>query len=464
MAAQRAKVAVVVVRSANGLMTNAGIKYAGISISVIIPVFNEASHLKQNLQRLFASFDGLTSVEVIICDGGSTDHSVKIASQFLCQVTTSPPGRAQQMNVASKLAVGDWLLFLHADTALPVNWTNQLNNSLQWGFFPVQLSGQHWFYRVIEKAINLRSRLSSIGTGDQALFFKRTLFTSIQGFPSIPIMEDISICKKVRQAHKPCIAPDPVVTSSRRWEKNGIVKTIVLMWWLRFAYCLGVEPTRLHQIYYPNFLSTSKEPKENPMPVIQIFAKPPVEGKVKTRLIPDIGASKATRIFRYCLTYTLDLLRSSHCNYQIWLSEETQDRLFQQETYHLQQGIGLGDRMLFALKRALSDKSNNKVILIGSDCLDLNQQHFDQALAALDTNDIVLLPTFDGGFALIGCRVIDPLLFNHVEWSTSHVLQQTIDNAKLLNYQVHLLKIVRDIDTFSDLSHYPELLSIIDPP
>ncbi len=197
------------------------------------------------------------------------------------------------------------------------------------------------------------------------------------------------------------------------------------------------------------------------MPVIQIFAKPPVEGKVKTRLIPYIGACNATRVFRHCLTYTLDLLRASHCNYQIWLSEETQDVVFQQETYRLQQGNDLGDRMLFALETALSAQPSDKVVLIGSDCLDLHQTHFDQALAALDSNDIVLLPTFDGGFALIGCRVIDPLLFNQVEWSSSRVLQQTIDNAKLLNYQVHLLEMVRDIDTLSDLGHYPELLSMI---
>jgi rSAM/selenodomain-associated transferase 2/rSAM/selenodomain-associated transferase 1 len=431
-----------------------GVEHAEISISVIIPVFNEASRLKQNLQRLYASFAGLASIEVIICDGGSTDHSVQIASQFPCQITTSKPGRSYQMNAASQLAAGDWLLFLHADTTLPTDWISQLFDSPQWGFFPVQLSGQHWIFRVIEKAINLRSRLSSIGTGDQALFFKRTLFTSLQGFPYIPIMEDIGICKKARKKHKPSIATDSVVTSSRRWEKNGITKTIVLMWRLRFSYWLGVDPARLHQLYYP--------PIDMPIPVIQIFAKPPVEGNVKTRLIPDIGTSNATLVFRHCLSYALNLLRSSHCDYQIWLSEETQDGIFQQEPYILQQGIGLGDRMLFALETALSDKPNNKVILIGSDCLDLKQSHFDLAITALDTNDIVLLPTFDGGFVLIGCRVIDPLLFIHVEWSSSRVLDQTIANAKLLNYQVHLLEMVRDIDTMADLSHYPELLSIVD--
>lgn len=242
MAAQLVKAVVAVVRSAN---------YTGVSISVIIPVFNEASNLKQNLQRLFASFEGDSSVEVIVCDGGSTDHSIQIASQFPCQVTTSSPGRALQMNTVSELATGEWLLFLHADTSLPVDWVSQLDNDFQWGFFPIQLSGKHWFFRIIETAINIRSRLSSIGTGDQALFFRRVFFTSLQGFPLIPIMEDISICNKARQIHKPSISAKPVITSSRRWEQNGIIKTIILMWGLRLAYWLGVSPIRLHKIYYP---------------------------------------------------------------------------------------------------------------------------------------------------------------------------------------------------------------------
>jgi rSAM/selenodomain-associated transferase 1 len=129
---------------------------------------------------------------------------------------------------------------------------------------------------------------------------------------------------------------------------------------------------------------------------------------------------------------------------------------------YTQQGLGLGARMLFAIESQLSLQPGETVVLIGSDCLDLNQNHFDLAFIALATNDIVLLPTFDGGFALIGCRVIDPLLFANVEWSTSQVLAKTLANAKKLNYQVHLLEMVRDIDTLSDLGHYSELLSIID--
>ena len=224
---------------------------ARISVSIIIPVFNEASHLKQNLQRLYASFNGMPLVEVIICDGGSTDNSVLIAQQFPCQITTSKPGRAQQMNTASELACGDWLLFLHADSQLPARWLEQLDNNYQWGFFPVKLSGEHRLLRIIETTINLRSRFSRVATGDQALFFQRPFFSLLQGFPLIPIMEDIAMSKKARRIDKPRVALNPVVTSSRRWEKNGIVKTITLMWGLRLAYWLGVNPIRLHQIYYP---------------------------------------------------------------------------------------------------------------------------------------------------------------------------------------------------------------------
>lgn len=200
------------------------------------------------------------------------------------------------------------------------------------------------------------------------------------------------------------------------------------------------------------------------MPVIQIFAKPPVEGKVKTRLIPDIGIDKATKVFRHCLNYTINRVSTSNIDHHLWLSEASDDSIFWRMPRYLQQGVDLGARMLFAIESQLSLQPDKKVVLIGSDCLDLNQNHFDQAFSALTTNDIVLLPTFDGGFALIGCRVIDRSLFDNVEWSSSQVLQQTIDNADRLKYQVHLLETVRDIDTLSDLGHYPELLCLIEKP
>jgi len=199
------------------------------------------------------------------------------------------------------------------------------------------------------------------------------------------------------------------------------------------------------------------------MALIQIFAKPPVEGNVKTRLIADLGVSVATDIYRYCLGYTLNLVRQSGFDYQIWLSEESSDTIFQGEAYQLQRGAGLGSRMLQAIDQSLerSESGIRKVILIGSDCLDLTVDHFRQAIDALGNHDIVLLPTLDGGFALIACRKIDPQLFSEVKWGGSRVFEQTLGNARTLDYRVSILETIRDIDTLQDVNHYAELKSLV---
>jgi rSAM/selenodomain-associated transferase 1 len=199
------------------------------------------------------------------------------------------------------------------------------------------------------------------------------------------------------------------------------------------------------------------------MPVIQIFAKPPVEGKVKTRLINDIGAAKATKIYQFCLEYTLSLVKNTPYQFELWLTEETTDSFFGGQHYKLQKGKDLGARMHNAINTVLtkSPKSNGYPILIGTDCLDLTESHLEQAVAALDSNDLVLLPALDGGFALIGCRKIDSRLFNHIKWSSEVVLKQLLDNAQTLKYQVHLLESVRDVDTLLDLNQYAELKYIL---
>lgn len=203
--------------------------------------------------------------------------------------------------------------------------------------------------------------------------------------------------------------------------------------------------------------------KNLPVPVIQLFAKPPVAGRVKTRLIPDLGQSLATDIYRYCLDYALRLVRETTIDYQIWLSEDSHDSLFAGESYYLQQGADLGSRMLSAIQSHLQRETTeaSAVILIGSDCLDLTHAHLQQAIDSLYSHDMVLLPTFDGGYALIGCRRIDAKLFADIDWGQNKVLQQTLENAHSLNYQVSVLETVRDIDTLQDVNHYAELRSLI---
>ena len=193
---------------------------------------------------------------------------------------------------------------------------------------------------------------------------------------------------------------------------------------------------------------------------VGIFARPPVSGKVKTRLIPDLGATKATQIYRHCLKHALQVCRNSGLGHQLFLTDQSDDEIFQGEDYLLQQEGDLGMRMFRALEVMLT--SSKGAIIVGSDCIDLTRRHLHQAAKALDSHELVLLPAEDGGYALIGCSQVDIKLFNNVQWGSEQVLEQTLTNANKLNYRTCLLETVRDIDTLHDLKHYPDLLALID--
>jgi len=220
-------------------------------LSIIIPVLNEADCLDQSLARLFALPWVTSHCEVIICDGGSRDDSLAIAATYRCRIVQSEAGRALQMNRGAHAALGRQLLFLHADSALPTDLDEDFPFAASWGFFRLRLNDRAPVFRMIESAINLRSCLTRVAGGDQGLFFERSFFETLDAFPQIPLMEDIAICKSARRLIKPVIVDSPVRSSSRRWHNNGVIKTIVLMWSLRLAYWLGVNPARLHRIYYP---------------------------------------------------------------------------------------------------------------------------------------------------------------------------------------------------------------------
>jgi rSAM/selenodomain-associated transferase 2 len=157
------------------------------------------------------------------------------------------------MNAGARLATGDVLLFLHADTVLPMDADRLVGEALgagrAWGRFDVRLSGLGRALRVIEALINLRSCLSGIATGDQALFVRREAFERAGGFPDIALMEDVALSRRLKSYGRPACVHVPVVTSSRRWEEGGVVRTVLLMWWLRLAYWIGVDPARLARWY-----------------------------------------------------------------------------------------------------------------------------------------------------------------------------------------------------------------------
>ena len=217
----------------------------------MVPVLDEAAVIGAALEALRPLRE--RGHEVIVSDGGSTDGTRERAARGADRVLAAPRGRARQMNAGAEVATGDVLVFLHADTRLPGEADRAVLEALGrksgWGSFPVRLSGAHPAFRVIERMISLRSRLSGIATGDQAIFVARDLFRAAGGFADLALLEDVELCRRLRRIARPVRPRVPVVTSSRRWETGGIARTTVLMWWIRGAYALGASPDRLARHY-----------------------------------------------------------------------------------------------------------------------------------------------------------------------------------------------------------------------
>lgn len=220
-------------------------------LSIVIPVLNEAAGIVETLAALAPL--RAAGVEIVVADGGSTDATVQLAAPFADQIVHAPRGRARQMNTGSVIAHGEVLLFLHADTRLSASAITDLEAALdggaQWGRFDVSISGRHPMLRVIAALINLRSRLSGIATGDQAIFVRRFAFDEVGRFVDYPLMEDLALSDALRKRWKPACIKAKVTTSGRRWEQRGVWRTIGLMWTLRSAYRLGVSPDVLARHY-----------------------------------------------------------------------------------------------------------------------------------------------------------------------------------------------------------------------
>jgi len=226
-------------------------------ISIIIPVLNEAGTIRSTL----ASLENAENVEVIVVDGGSQDETVTIARSLGIQVLSSPPGRARQMNAGAKVATGNILLFLHADTRLPPNFDTLVRKALAKnypiqnpkskiqnpiaGAFELKIDAERWGLRLVEKMVNVRSRFFHMPYGDQAIFLLADVFHDIGGFPDMPIMEDFEFIRQLSRRGRIEITPVPVLTSGRRWQKLGVLKTTLINQLIIIGYFLGVPPKQL---------------------------------------------------------------------------------------------------------------------------------------------------------------------------------------------------------------------------
>jgi rSAM/selenodomain-associated transferase 2 len=221
-----------------------------MGLSIIVPTLDEADGIAMALTALAPLRE--RGVEIVVADGGSRDATVERARELADRIVTAPRGRGAQMNAGAAAATGHVLLFLHADTQLPPDADHLVRDGLArsgriWGHFDVRIAGAHPLLPVVAATMNLRTRATGVATGDQAMFMTREAFGP--GFPDIPLMEDIAMSRRLKRWGPPLRLAGPVIASGRRWERHGVLRTVLLMWGLRLAYFFGADPAKLARAY-----------------------------------------------------------------------------------------------------------------------------------------------------------------------------------------------------------------------
>ena len=466
-------------------------------LSIIVPVLNESAGILAALQALQTARS--RGAEIVVVDGGSQDGTADLArgSGLADIVMQTSRGRAVQMNAGASAARGEALLFLHADTRLPTDADRLVLEAIgqhktqhAWGRFDVHIDGEHPMLAVIAWSMNLRSRLTGIATGDQAMFMGRSAFDRAGGFPPIALMEDISLSSRLKRLSAPACLRARVRTSGRRWEARGVLRTLFGMWWLRLRYFFGAAPARLAESYYDvrdirdsaapgkgkanrvgnTVIEHSVDPSDLAAKActILVFAKAPVAGEVKTRLIPALGAEGAAVLHRRLTEVALHAAcAAAPGSVELWCAPDASHPALaamaeaHAVTLHVQTGVDLGERMANAIADALT--RSERALLIGSDIVAMTAAILGDALVRLqDGADVVVVPAEDGGYVLIGLRRAAPELFRDMVWSSPNVMADTRQRARVANLRLFELPALWDVDNPSDLQRLrrerPELL------
>lgn len=422
-------------------------------LSLVVPVLDDAGALAHNLPLL--SRLRSRGHELIVVDGGSRDGSADVGRLYADQILPSPRGRAVQMNVGAAAAQGDALLFVHADCALPEDADAIVDAALEkaaWGRFDVRLVGRSPWLPWIARTMNLRSRLTGIATGDQALFVRRDVFEATGGFAPLPLMEDVELCKRILEdVGRPACVRERVDVSGRRWDRDGALCTVLSMASLRVDWWRGFDAAELHERYY------GRSPARKP--ALLVFAKPIVPGRVKTRLAAEIGTQAAAEVYARLVRRTLDTaVRARRAGVvsrvELWVDPEGEPGVLGEWAHahrievHAQQGADLGARMHHALATSLAH--GTPAMVVGTDVPGYDVPYLAAAVAALQRHDAVVGPAEDGGYVLLGlARDLD--VFSGIAWSTPGVLAATRAKLRALQASSSDLASLWDVDTVDDL-------------
>ena len=423
-------------------------------LAIVIPARNEAPLIGTTLASLQPLRE--RGHEVIVVDGGSDDATRAIAAPLADRVLIAPRGRAHQMNAGAAGATADVLLFLHADTRLPLGADATVLRAIaggaRWGRFDVVLEGESRWLPLVAAMMNLRSRATGIATGDQALFVVRALFDQAGGFPSLPLMEDVALSTRLKRlAGAPACIADAATSSGRRFDRDGALRTIVTMWRLRFDFWRGASVDSIAGRY-----------GEERLPTLQVFARAPVPGLVKTRLARSVGDARAAAVYATFAEHMLDVAAQARArrlvgDVELWCTPSAEAPAFRRwsERYGAvlmtQPDGDLGSRMHHALRASLSRGA--PALLVGTDCPDLDADYMEAAARALTTHDVVIGPATDGGYVLIGLAR-DAAIFDGIAWSTPRVLAQTRERIAAHSLACFELPARSDVDTLADLERH----------
>jgi rSAM/selenodomain-associated transferase 2/rSAM/selenodomain-associated transferase 1 len=425
---------------------------ASHELSIVIPVLDDT----EPLRRLLTTIRPDPGVDIVVVNGGAPEDRLDaICRRPDVQLMTSAPGRGRQMNVGASAAAGRWIVFLHADTRLPPQWSDEIRRAsadrdVVGGSFRFRLDSAAWQARLIERAVDGRVRWLDLAYGDQALFVRRDVFDAIGGYREWPLMEDVEFVRRLRRAGTLYHSAQPVLTSARRWERDG--------WWRRSAsnvmlqalFFAGVAPERLANWY-------SHPPRRSTREAVVVMARVPSASRGKSRLTREIGGDHL-ELTRALLLDTLHAVQGLAAA-DLFIAFEPAESFGEMRALvgdrgrlFPQQGDTLGDRMRNAFDRLFAT-GYSTVVMIGSDLPSLPTSHVVQAFQYLRERPdaLVIGPASDGGYYLIGMRRLWPALFTSIPWSTADVLTTTTSIAETCGLTVSFVPPWHDVDTVDDL-------------
>lgn len=432
-------------------------------LSVIIPALDESEAIPDLLSDLTA-LSALVPTEIIVVDGGSADATRALALAAGATVVPSETGRGVQLRSGANAARGEWLFFIHSDSRLGGRAIDEAARfissatSSEFAHFALEYEGRGPFLRAIEIGQRLRERLFGLVYGDQGLLVSRSLYDESGGYPTWPIMEDVGLVDQLHRAGRRTALGATIRTSPRRYQEEGAIRAWLRNLVLISRFRLGAAPEKLVKHYAPRRATKPRpgDPQGAECPTVAIFVKEPVAGRVKTRLAADIGDREALRIYMSIAAATVRELTRGPWRVVVFVDPPDPDSLVTVREWlgagldvRPQQVTDLGGRMAAAIAECLVD--SNAVCVVGSDIPDITVHTMRDAFEQLESSDVVFGPATDGGYYLTGMSRSHPSLFAGIEWSTEHVLEDSLARTEEAGLRVSLLSAKRDVDRLPDV-------------